>query len=96
MYSAGAGSITALVGSYETVAAALIDYAEIGCDLLSIRGWDPFEDAQDYGRYVLPLVRQELAHREANGTRSGAQPRLEAPDGRGGLTPRCVGADGPT
>jgi alkanesulfonate monooxygenase len=64
----GAGSTTALVGSYETVAAALIDYAEIGCDLLSIRGWDPFEDAQDYGRYVLPLVRQELAHREANGT----------------------------
>ncbi len=64
----GAGSTTALVGSYETVAAALMDYAEIGCDLLSIRGWDPFQDAQDYGRHVLPLFRQELAHRQANGT----------------------------
>jgi alkanesulfonate monooxygenase len=64
----GSGSTTALVGSYETVAAALVDYTEIGCDLLSIRGWDVFEDAQDYARYVLPLVRQELARRESNGT----------------------------
>ncbi len=64
----GSGSTTALVGSYETVAAALVNYTEIGCDLLSIRGGDVYEDAQDYARYVLPLVRQELAHREANGT----------------------------
>jgi len=64
----GAGSTTALVGSYETVAAALVDYTEIGCDLLSIRGWDVYNDMVDYGRYVLPLVRQELAHREATGT----------------------------
>ena len=63
----GSGSTTALVDSYETVAQALIDYSEIGCDPLSIRGWDVFEDAQDYARYVLPLVRQELARREANG-----------------------------
>jgi alkanesulfonate monooxygenase len=64
----GSGSTTALVGSYETVAAALIDYTEIGCDLLSIRGWDVYNDAVDYARYVLPLVREELEHREANGT----------------------------
>jgi alkanesulfonate monooxygenase len=63
----GAGSTTALVGSYETVAAALVDYAEIGCDLLSIRGWDVYNDMVDYARYVLPLVRQELAHRDATG-----------------------------
>jgi alkanesulfonate monooxygenase len=63
----GAGSTTALVGSYETVAQALVDYAAIGCDLLSIRGWDVYNDAQDYARHVLPLVRQELAHREATG-----------------------------
>jgi alkanesulfonate monooxygenase len=64
----GMGSTTALVGSYETVAAALVDYTEIGCDLLSIRGWDVWNDAQDYARHVLPLVRQELAHRAATGT----------------------------
>jgi alkanesulfonate monooxygenase len=59
------GSATALVGSYETVAQALLDYVDIGCELLSIRGWDPLNDAIDYARYVLPLVRQELAHRAA-------------------------------
>ncbi|MDT7632873.1 MAG: alkanesulfonate monooxygenase [Pseudonocardiales bacterium] len=60
-----AGSSTALVGSYETVAAALLDYVDIGCELLSVRGYDPLNDAVDLGRYVLPLVRQELAHRTA-------------------------------
>jgi len=58
-----AGSSTALVGSPETVAAALLDYVDIGCELLSIRGYDPLNDAIDYARHVLPLVRQELAHR---------------------------------
>ena len=58
-----AGSSTALVGSYETVAKALLDYVDIGCELLSIRGYDPLNDAVDYARYVLPLVRQELARR---------------------------------
>jgi alkanesulfonate monooxygenase len=64
----GRGSTTALVGSYETVARALVDYTEIGCDLLSVRGWDNLNDAIDLGRHVLPLVREELAHREAQGT----------------------------
>src|SRR5882757_2625420 len=60
-----AGSSTALVGSYETVAAALLDYVDIGCELLSVRGYDPLNDAIDLARHVLPLVRQELAHRGA-------------------------------
>ena len=60
-----AGSSTALVGSYETVAAALLDYVDIGCELLSVRGYDPLNDAIDLARHVLPLVRQELAHRSA-------------------------------
>ena len=59
-----AGSSTALVGSPETVAAALLDYVDIGCELLSIRGYDPLNDAIDYARYVLPIVRQELARRQ--------------------------------
>ncbi|MBK1783713.1 LLM class flavin-dependent oxidoreductase [Prauserella cavernicola] len=56
----GAGSSTALVGSPETVAKALLDYVDIGCELLSIRGYDPLNDAIDLARYVLPLVRSEL------------------------------------
>jgi alkanesulfonate monooxygenase len=56
---------TALVGSPETVAAAILDYVEIGVDTVLIRGYDPLQDAIDYGRDLLPLVRQELAHRAA-------------------------------
>jgi alkanesulfonate monooxygenase len=66
------GSTTALVGSYETVAQALLDYVGIGCELLSIRGWDPLNDAIDYARYVLPLVRQELARRPVSAAEAPA------------------------
>jgi alkanesulfonate monooxygenase len=69
----GAGAATALVGSAETVAAAILDYIDLGADLVSIRGYDTLNDAIDYGRYVLPLVRQELAHREATGRRGTLQ-----------------------
>jgi alkanesulfonate monooxygenase len=62
--AAGAGgNTTALVGTPETVAAAILDYVEIGVDTVLIRGYDPLDDAVDYGRYVIPLVRQELAGR---------------------------------
>ena len=30
-----------------------------------IRGYEPLKDAIDYGTHLLPLVRQELAHRAA-------------------------------
>ncbi|MEP9384729.1 LLM class flavin-dependent oxidoreductase [Nocardioides sp. KR10-350] len=59
----GGGNSTALVGSPETVAAAILDYVEIGVDAVLIRGYEPIEDAEDYGKNLLPLVRQELAHR---------------------------------
>ena len=65
--------IKALVGSYETVAASILDYVDLGADLVSIRGYDNLNDAIDYGRYVLPLVRQELAHRQATGQRRPVQ-----------------------
>jgi alkanesulfonate monooxygenase len=68
-----AGASTALVGSPETVAAAILDYVDLGADLVSIRGYDTLADAVDYGRYVLPLVRQEIAHREATGQRGPLQ-----------------------
>ncbi|MGF0308923.1 LLM class flavin-dependent oxidoreductase [Rhodococcus sp. IEGM1428] len=58
------GASTALVGTPETVAAAILDYVDLGAELISIRGYDNLNDAIDYGRYVLPLVRQELALRE--------------------------------
>ncbi|QHC66411.1 LLM class flavin-dependent oxidoreductase [Rathayibacter sp. VKM Ac-2759] len=74
------GASTALVGTPETVAAAILDYVDLGADLISIRGYDNLNDAVDYGRYLIPLVREELAHREATGRRGEivAQPPLES------------------
>ncbi|MBT0772183.1 LLM class flavin-dependent oxidoreductase [Kineosporia sp. J2-2] len=82
------GASTALVGSYETVAAAILDYVDLGADLISIRGYDNLNDAIDYGRYLIPLVRQELAHREATGERGTVvrqDPLEQAPLGQPGL-----------
>jgi alkanesulfonate monooxygenase len=68
-----AGASTALVGSPETVAAAILDYVDQGASLVSIRGYDTLADAVDYSRYILPLVRQEIAHRKATGQRGDLQ-----------------------
>ena len=67
------GASTALVGTPETVAAAILDYVDLGADLISIRGYDNLNDLIDYGRYIVPLVREELAHREATGQRGSLQ-----------------------
>jgi alkanesulfonate monooxygenase len=58
------GNSTALVGTPETVARALLDYVDLGATTLLLRGYDPYDDVVDYGRHLLPLLRQELAHRE--------------------------------
>ncbi|WP_344446550.1 LLM class flavin-dependent oxidoreductase, partial [Kitasatospora nipponensis] len=67
------GNSTALVGTPETVAQALLDYVDIGATTLLIRGYDPLDDALDYGRELIPLVRQEVAHRDAGQRRDARQ-----------------------
>ena len=67
------GASTALVGSPETVAAAILDYIDLGASIVSIRGYDNRHDVRDYGRPVLPLVREDLAHRAATGRRGTLQ-----------------------
>jgi alkanesulfonate monooxygenase SsuD/methylene tetrahydromethanopterin reductase-like flavin-dependent oxidoreductase (luciferase family) len=59
-----AGNSTALVGTPETVAQAILDYIDIGVSTILIRGYDPYDDAIDYGRQLLPLVRSEVARRK--------------------------------
>ncbi|WP_329489586.1 LLM class flavin-dependent oxidoreductase [Kitasatospora sp. NBC_01246] len=61
----GAGNSNALVGTPETVAQALLDYYDLGVDILSARGYALLDDAIDFGRYVIPLVREEVARRDA-------------------------------
>ncbi|MBP2369480.1 LLM class flavin-dependent oxidoreductase [Pseudonocardia parietis] len=63
--SGAAGNSTALVGTPDTVAAALADYVDIGVGTLLIRGYDPVADARRYGRELLPAVHAELARRGA-------------------------------
>ncbi|QVQ52903.1 LLM class flavin-dependent oxidoreductase [Spiractinospora alimapuensis] len=62
-----AGNSTALVGSPETVAAALADYVDIGVTTILIRGYEPLEDVEVYGEELLPRVRAEVARRRAVG-----------------------------
>jgi len=52
------GNATALVGSYEQIAEALLDYVAIGVTTLLIRGYDPEADAADYAT-IIKLVRQQ-------------------------------------
>jgi alkanesulfonate monooxygenase len=60
----GSGNTTALVGTPEQVAEALMDYYDLGVTTLLIRGFDPLADAVEYGRELIPLVRAEVARRD--------------------------------
>jgi alkanesulfonate monooxygenase len=59
------GNSTALVGTPETVADALVAYYELGATALLIRGYDPLNDAIDYGNALIPLVRERVAEIDA-------------------------------
>lgn len=59
------GNSTALVGTPETVAAAMADYYDLGATTLLIRGYDPLADAEEYGRELIPRVRALVAERAA-------------------------------
>ncbi|KAL2864411.1 LLM class flavin-dependent oxidoreductase [Aspergillus lucknowensis] len=57
------GASTALVGSPATISDSILDYVDLGAELISIRGYDNLNDAIDYGRYILPRVREGLEKR---------------------------------
>jgi alkanesulfonate monooxygenase len=61
----GAGNSNALVGTPDTVAQAILDYIDLGVDIISMRGYDLLADAVDVGRQVIPVVREEVAKRDA-------------------------------
>ena len=60
------GNTTALVGTPEQVAESMLAYYDLGVTTFLIRGFDPLEDAIDYGRELIPLVRSEAAKREGH------------------------------
>ena len=61
--SGARGNSTAVVGSPETVAQALMDYYDVGVTTFLVRGYEPLADAIDYGRLV-SLVRQGVGTRD--------------------------------
>jgi alkanesulfonate monooxygenase len=60
----GRSNTTSLVGTPEQVADALLAYYDLGITTFLIRGFDPLDDVLDYGRELIPLVRQKVAARE--------------------------------
>lgn len=74
----GRGNSNALVGTPEQVAAALLDYIDLGVDIISARGYDYVDDTIDFGRYVIPLVRDEVAKRDAAAAAVSAAPAVSA------------------
>ena len=57
------GNTTALVGTAEQVAEALLEYHALGVSTILVRGFHPLEDAVEYGRSLLPITKAMLAAR---------------------------------
>ncbi|MBD9650213.1 LLM class flavin-dependent oxidoreductase [Ensifer sp. ENS09] len=63
--SGAGGNSTALVGTPEQVAEAILDYYDAGVSNFLVRGFYPTEDTVTYGRDVVPLVKAGIAERDA-------------------------------
>ena len=59
-----AGNSTALVGTPEQVAEAMLRYYDLGITALLLKGFDPLADAVDFGRRLVPLLREGAARRD--------------------------------
>jgi alkanesulfonate monooxygenase len=59
-----AGNSTALVGTPEQVAEAMLRYYDIGITTLLLKGFDPLADSIDFGKRLIPLVREGVAARD--------------------------------
>ncbi|MGD0392556.1 MAG: LLM class flavin-dependent oxidoreductase [Acidimicrobiales bacterium] len=60
-----AGNSTALVGTPEQVAEAMLRYYDLGISTLLLKGFDPLFDTIDFGERLLPLVREGAELRDA-------------------------------
>jgi alkanesulfonate monooxygenase len=69
------GNSTALVGTPETVAEALLEYYKLGATSLLIRGYDPRPDAIQYGEELIPRVRGLVAEYDTASGAAGVKTR---------------------
>lgn len=61
------GNSSALVGTPEQVATSLLRYYDLGITSFLIRGFEPLQDATEFGRELIPLVREGVARRDRAG-----------------------------
>ena len=59
----GMSNSTSLVGTPDQVVDALLDYYDLGITKFLFRGFEPLEDAVDYGRNLIPRLRAAVAAR---------------------------------
>jgi alkanesulfonate monooxygenase len=59
------GNSTSLVGTPDQVVESLLAYNDLGVTTFLIRGFNPLQDAIEYGREIIPRVRAEIALRDA-------------------------------
>jgi alkanesulfonate monooxygenase len=71
------GNSTALVGTAAQVADALMAYRRVGVDTVLIRGFDPLDDVAEWGRELVPRLREGAA-RTPVGTPGAAEGALTA------------------
>ena len=71
------GNSTALVGTPETVAKAMLEYYKLGATSLLIRGYDPRPDAVQYGEELIPRLRELVADYDA-ASRAASMNRLSS------------------
>ncbi len=55
---------TALVGTPEQVADSLFNYYQLGIESVLIRGFDPLNDVIDYGKALIPQLRERVRHHD--------------------------------
>lgn len=60
------------MGTPEQVANALLRYVDLGVNTLLIRGFDPLDDAIDYGRELIPRIRAAVQAREQQHAQAAA------------------------
>jgi len=85
------GNSTALVGTAETVARAMLEYYKLGATSLLIRGYDPRPDAVQYGEELIPRLRELVADYDAATAAVTPQKSPRA----GGSRPAPAAAAGP-
>jgi alkanesulfonate monooxygenase len=60
------GNSTSLVGTPDQVVESMLAYSDLGVTTFLIRGFNPLQDAIEYGREIIPRVRAEIARRDAS------------------------------